>query len=272
MSKLLEMDKVKFEDLFGMRTGYVIDFSNSRFQGFIKGSIDLDIYEDLGYTEYTSKASKLRQIWEMEPDHLVGKLMMDLLDYYEDYRMKFNKITEFDKKRIGILQKVSVALSENVAGISLPRTQDDNLYILESDIRHALAQNQPTLILDRLHTYSVRYLRQICSDNNINISSEKGIKYPLPNLIGSLVKVYEQESLFQSSFSIQAMKSSISLFESFNTVRNTKSYAHDNDVIGNIEASLIVTMISDLLVFIHDIESYRQKIKEPLLEEIGTDL
>lgn len=88
------------EDLFEMRTGYVIDFSNNTFQNFIKGSIGIDIYNDAEYHEYTSKANKLRQIFNTETEFKVIKLIKDLIDYYEDYKLKSNKLTEYDKKKI----------------------------------------------------------------------------------------------------------------------------------------------------------------------------
>ena len=93
------------EELFDMHTGYVIDFSNSSFQRFIKGIINVDIYKDKGYEEYCSKANKLRQIFETESNSKVAKLIVALLNYYEDYKSKNDDLTYYDKKKIDELRK-----------------------------------------------------------------------------------------------------------------------------------------------------------------------
>ncbi|MCY1153016.1 MAG: abortive infection family protein [Sphaerochaetaceae bacterium] len=260
MTTLSAMDKRNFEDLFDMNTGYVINFSNSSFQQFIKASINIDIYEDLKYSEHTSKANKLRQVWNQEPTYLVGKLMLDLLDYFENYKLKQNKLSEFDKKMIEKLRIVSTELSNNKNNVKLPVNKDYNLNVLQADIEQSLSQNKPILCIDRLHTFTVRFIREICNNNNIEIKSDKGKFYSLQSLIGKLAKTYENDNLFQSNFHIVVIKSSISLFESFNDIRNNKSFAHDNDIIGDLEATYIVKSISELLIFIDKIENLRQKI------------
>lgn len=105
MSKIDNKIETAIEDLFDMRTGYVIDFSNSTFQNFIKGSVGIDIYNDTEYKEYTSKANKLRQILNTESENKVVKLINDLIDYYEDYKLKNNKLTEYDKKKINQIKE-----------------------------------------------------------------------------------------------------------------------------------------------------------------------
>lgn len=89
-----------FEELFNMKTGYVLDFSNRTFRTFIGNSIGIDIYNDPGYEDEISKANKFRQIISNEPDNLVIKLLNDLIEYYEDYKLKRNALDEYDKKKI----------------------------------------------------------------------------------------------------------------------------------------------------------------------------
>ena len=267
MATLSAMDKRNFEDLFGMSTGYVIDFSNSSFQQFIKDSINIDIYEDSQYKEYSSKANKLCQIWEQEPTYLVGKLLLDLLDYFENYKLKQNSLSDYDKKMIEKLLKVSTELTNDKNNVKLPIKQDYNLNLLQADIEQSLSQNKPILCIDRLHTFTVRFIREICNNNNIEIKSDKGKFYSLQSLIGKLAKTYENDDLFQSNFPIMVIKSSISLFDSFNDIRNNNSFAHDNDIIGDLEATYIVKSISELLNFINKIEKFRQRPTTVATEE-----
>ena len=44
MANIEYIEKDCFEELFGMRTGYVLDFSNRGFQEFVFEKIHLDIY------------------------------------------------------------------------------------------------------------------------------------------------------------------------------------------------------------------------------------
>ncbi len=58
-------------------------------------------------------------------------------------------------------------------------------------------------------------------------------------------------------FSDRALKSSIALLESFNDLRNNHSLAHDNEILGPVEARFIFSSISAILVMIRALESER---------------
>lgn len=92
--------KQVIEELFEMRTGYVLDFSNNSFSSFIYDVIKIDIYHGKGYEEYSSKANKLRQIFKQEDNLKVANLIEALIDYYEDFKLKQNKLTDYDRKKI----------------------------------------------------------------------------------------------------------------------------------------------------------------------------
>lgn len=100
IANISSKSKRTIEDLFGMNTGYVIDFSNSTFERFVFDSIGLKVYEDEGYTEYESKANKLRTIIASENTSKVAKLLIDMLDYYYDLKLKKDDLTEYDRKKI----------------------------------------------------------------------------------------------------------------------------------------------------------------------------
>ena len=48
---------------------------------------------------------------------------------------------------------------------------------------------------------------------------------------------------------------SISLFDSYNAIRNDKSFAHDNDLLDKREATYVVKILADTLTFIDEIEN-----------------
>lgn len=101
MATISQIDKMKLETLFDMKGGYVCDFSNNSLQRFINNSISKDIY-DSKYDVYgTSKANRLRAFWEIESDNIVGKLIEEMLLYFET-RKTINKqdIDEHSKKLV----------------------------------------------------------------------------------------------------------------------------------------------------------------------------
>lgn len=75
------------EDLFGMSTGYVMDFNNGTFASFVLTCIGLDPYERYG----GSKAVILRAIWLNEPFSEVAKLNLDLLNRWKLNKLKANE-------------------------------------------------------------------------------------------------------------------------------------------------------------------------------------
>lgn len=250
-----------------MEDGYPIDFSNARLAKFIGDSINIDIYHDKGYEDNKSKANKLRQIWNEEPDRVVGKLLADLLVYVQNNLQKNKKLGDYQKLKIEEMRILSQRLMGNTVKIDLPSKKEDNLQTLLVDINSALARNQPALVLDRLHTFSTKLLRQFCSNNGIDIMDNKGKYYPLNSLAGSLSRYYEKNSLLQSDFTLLAIKNCISLFAQYNDVRNNQSFAHDNEILDGVEAEFVVKTMANVLTFLDEVEKYRKKIETAKIEE-----
>src|SRR3954451_14580658 len=66
MSSLTNIEKRKFERLFGMGTGYVLDFSNRTFSDFVLDSTGREIYDNRYDGHGSSKANRLRGFWAEE--------------------------------------------------------------------------------------------------------------------------------------------------------------------------------------------------------------
>lgn len=82
MSSLTDTEKRYFEKLFGMQSGYVLDYSDPAFGEFFRRH-KVDIHGPKYQTYGTSKAKKMRAFWEQESDNLVGKVLEELLEAYE---------------------------------------------------------------------------------------------------------------------------------------------------------------------------------------------
>lgn len=82
MSSLSFKEKKQVEELLGMKSGYVSDFSNSTFEEFVFEHTGKDIHAQTYSQNGTSKANKLRSFWKLEPDYTVGQLLGELIDYH----------------------------------------------------------------------------------------------------------------------------------------------------------------------------------------------
>lgn len=81
MSNLSNLEKRKLEKLLGMESGYVLDFSNRTFAEFVVDSTGLNIFDSRYDYASSSKANRLRKLWQIEGNGVVAKLMADIVDY-----------------------------------------------------------------------------------------------------------------------------------------------------------------------------------------------
>ena len=157
-----------------------------------------------------------------------------------------------------LVRNIDFMISGNALEINLPEEAEESFDILSADIHDAIRKNEPSLVLDRLHTYSVRYIRKLCDTHAIPISDSSKKAYALHSLVGMLSKYYRDNDVFQSDFVSQTLKMSISVFERFNAIRNDNSYAHDNDILNNAEATYVISIITATLQLFQEIEKIKQ--------------
>jgi hypothetical protein len=257
MATLSAIIKAKCEKLFDMSEGYVLDFSTATFDTFIADKIGVDT--TTGAYSSLSKAKKLRLLFRNEPDHKVGKLIVDLCEHAEAMYYKHNRMDNEKQYALKDLVDYARILMGTRPFLELPRVNEDTLESLQADIQASLARNAPDFVLDRLHTFATKMLRNLCIQNGINVTNPKGDNLPLQSLSGMLAKFYAQHPLVQSEFSVSAIKSSISLFDQYNTIRNQQSYAHDNKVLEKMEADYIVKVVAATLSFIDNLEKQIHK-------------
>jgi hypothetical protein len=83
MSNLTFTEKRKLEQLLGMKTGYVLDFSDRTFAEFVSDATGRNIFDERYNYASGSKANRLRAFWQKEDNATVGKLMGEVLNYGE---------------------------------------------------------------------------------------------------------------------------------------------------------------------------------------------
>lgn len=114
MAELKESEKLILEKLFEMQSGYVLEFSNSKFQQFVFNNFKIDIYSDKYSIYGESKANRLRAFWHLESNQTVGKLILELLEVWRTERVLKGKIiTENDKT----LQDESKQIANKLLGV-----------------------------------------------------------------------------------------------------------------------------------------------------------
>lgn len=87
MSNITNIEKLKLEKILEMGGGYVLDLSNQKFQEFVYSTVKLDIWNDKYSYASGSKANRLRSFWEKESNSVVGKLLLDLLEYWKTKKL-----------------------------------------------------------------------------------------------------------------------------------------------------------------------------------------
>ena len=255
MSDLTSLEKRKLERLFGMGSGYVLDFSNRTFAEFVEEHTGRDLYDArYDYGSSDSKANRLRGLWTVESSHLVGKLIDALISYGEELNAFKN-----DGSLPVECRPIVVRLAQ---GNPVPELDALTATVNERDfetvakqVREAIDKNQPEAGLDRLHTFVIKYVRVVCEQNGIAVSRDK----PLHSLFGEYVKKLRDDGVLESEMTARILKSSISVLEAFNDVRNNRSLAHDNPILNYEESLLIFNHVASSIRFLRSLD--RQGVK-----------
>ena len=233
MSDLTNIEKLRFERLLGMGSGYVLSFSNRTFEEFIRDSTGRIIYDKCYEYGSGSKANRLRSFWKVEGNSLVGKLMGDMLNYGVefDWLAADNPSIEECRRIVSRLARDGpVAELDALTAIADER----DFETIAKAIRETIERHKPETGLDRLHTFVVKYVRSLCARRGVTVSRDK----PLHSLFGEYLKGLRDGGHINSEMTSRILKSSISTLESFNDVRNNLSLAHDNPIL-NHDKSLL---------------------------------
>ncbi|WP_160691667.1 abortive infection family protein [Clostridium sp. C2-6-12] len=256
MADLTSVDKIKLERLLEMGGGYVLDFSNNSFQDFVNSNVNRDIYNDCYSDMGNSKANRLKSFWKNETNYLVSKLIRALLDYWKEIK-EMNDEGLNDKEKRLFQEGYEIAdklikndVKEHIDVILSNDFIDEDFELLSKNIRDTIENNEPELALDRLHTYSVKYIRNICDKHGITYNKNE----PLNSCYGKYIKFLKDKELIETEMTETILKFSISLLDKFNYVRNNKSFAHDNSILNYDESMLVFRNITSIIGFIKAIE------------------
>jgi hypothetical protein len=257
MSSLQFQEKTKLEKLFRMSTGFVLGFNNGMLQSLVGSSVSLDILDEKYSKNGTSKANRLRELWCQEPDHVVGTVLRELLAAVPEYWEQQGGEAEIpeDEKEAYVAswqtyeRLLGVEGAEHLQELKAV-TYDDNFRLLAREVIVSIERGEPATGLDRLHTFLIKYFRQLCSNRGIPTTRDESLNA----VFGKYVNVLEGTGKITSDMSLKILKFSVNLLSSFNGVRNNESLAHDNQLLNREESFLILRNITALVKYVESIE------------------
>lgn len=276
MADLSLQDRRYLERMLEMEGGYVLDFSNRTFHNFIYDSTKFNIEEERFYRDGESKARRLRVFLELESNYNVGLLIEKLLEYWlVQVNMGERKIDDLLERLHKECTKISVRLKADtiVSEIEVIKEvgDDRDFDLLAKSIRESINNNEPEVALDRLHTYVTKFIRQLCDIHNIEIKKDESLNA----IFGKYVKFIVANEKIESQMTERILRYSIHVIESFNDIRNNKSFAHDNPILNYSESLLIFNNVTNSIKFIESVETkIEQKNKSEIAEKEseGTEL
>ncbi|KUJ00013.1 abortive infection family protein [Vibrio sp. MEBiC08052] len=250
MADLSAFERRKLEKLLGMGSGYVLNFSDRTYSEFFldyRVEIDAAMYRTGG----DSKAKRMRTFWDIAPNHTAGRVIDGLITYgvQEDCFGDSNPLLTDDCRKISqrLLSDQPVAELDALTAIADER----DFEVVAEHVREAIEKNQPEGGLDRLHTFVNKFVRVTCEPHGITITRDK----PLHSVFGEYVKALRAGNHLESAMTERILKSSISVLEAFNDVRNNKSLAHDNPILNYEESLLIFNHVAASIRFIKSLET-----------------
>jgi hypothetical protein len=243
MANLKYGEKNDFEELLGMRTGYVLDFTNRQFREFVLDSVRLDI-EDPVIGGVGSKAVRLRHFWKNQPDHIVGRLMNDLVERTSD------QSAPLWKRCTVAADRLSKSAAVQDANVISEFSGVEEFEELAAGVRDSITKNEPEVGLDRLHTFTVKFVRWASQRRGLTVDRDKSLNA----IFGMYVKKLQELKLIESRMTELILKTSISVLEAFNDVRNNRSLAHDNVLLNREESLLIFNHVTTAIRFVWALE------------------
>jgi hypothetical protein len=257
MAALGYYEKRALEKALQLESGWVLDFTDRTLAEFVHESVGRDIHSDKYTKNGTSKANKLRAFIEIEPDHVAGQLLDDLVSHarmHEEIPEDRAKALDLTERLAGRLRQSAPVLDE------VPLESSESTFQrLADSVRQAIQRNEPEAGLDRLHTYFIWFVRQACEGNGVEVSKDDAANA----VIGKYVKHLKATKRIESEMTLQILNYAQATISHFNRVRNEQSLAHANPILNYHEALLIFNHIVAVVKFIRVVEGQAKAAGTP---------
>lgn len=254
MPKPLSVERRALDTVFGMTSGYVLDFTDRTMAEWFEEGFGINIRSGSYDATGTSKAKRLRNFIEAEDGHTVGAVLRALWGYAEGMRdSRVELPAETDVATVFAFIERIERVEGRARTDALDRFKpDETLDELVAAIQRDIAADKPAPALDRLHLY--------CMKKFAHLLDERGIPWvrdePLHSRVGKYVKALDRERELRR-ITVRMLKSAIGIFDDLNDVRNNGSFAHDNDLVDAAEARFIFDAVSAILRFVKSVDTAR---------------
>lgn len=242
-----------FDRIFHCQSGGVLDFTHATFREWFAEAFDIDIAQARFQAEGESKARMLRCFCEVADPRLVAKVLRRLWQYRQSVPCYVEKdVAEEERLHTWFAQltaELDAATAVSLDAAIRDFSGDTTLKKLRAAIANDLTSEKPDVALDRLHTYCVKRLRHLLRGYGRGFDARS----PLDALFGAYAGVVKERQLV-SEVALPALRSQYKLFEGLNQARNTRSLAHDNELLDVSEAQFVVDSVLATLAFIERVE------------------
>lgn len=199
MSSLTNKEKVLIADVLEIKNGYIfdrlrqiIDYNKTNTRNIIWGACGIDIFVEQPYVDL-SQQKCIEYIWDHEEDNVTYHVLHDLMDFYFRNYPK-NKLSETMKAQFNRCLEILRRL-QKTQELPLPSGKTEQLKVLQKDITDSLAEGNPELCIDRLHTFATEYIRHVCDTHGVSVLDDKGEHLPLHSIMGALSKFYRDTNI-----------------------------------------------------------------------------
>ena len=245
-----ELDMWLVDQALGMTQGYVLDFSDRTFNDFIKKKFGVDVTAPLYTADGPSKAKRMRAFLRA----LVPGAQAEVLRAFWAYRQRSPTAFEDLEPRVETAFLKMVAELEGSSqpidlGVIEKFSDDPTLSELVDALEREIQANSPHTALDRLHTYTMKKFADLLRSDGVEV----GPKDSLHGRAGRYINALRRSGQI-GDVSDHIAKSATRIFERFNDVRNNRSLAHDNQLLGRAEGRYVFETILSLLRFIRALD------------------
>ena len=135
-------------------------------------------YEDLGYAYY---AGLCGDTWNKKALNLTIYGNKEDIDFLSSNKKLLRDMIQMVlRPNVSgfLIKEVFFIVHEKKTSVDLPLLPEESFDVLSKDIKDAISKNEPALVLDRLHTFTMKFLRKVCAHHRLKIS-DNGEYYPL---------------------------------------------------------------------------------------------
>lgn len=256
--KRSEIKAIENAMAFPRGLGYVLDFSDRTFDEYFQDEFGIEIYSEQFNTHGSSKRNRLLSYLHQADNSSALRVLRSLWDLREGLLSEHEGTFGLEDalKDGEPLRKVIERLQGEPDSVSTDGIKkfapDRTLEELVADIERSLAANKPEVAIDHLHTYCMKRFSHLLRVRGIECGDDE----PLHSRFGKYRKQLMSERQLHE-FTDRALKSFISILESFNDLRNNHSLAHDNKILETFEARFIFSSINAMLVMVRTLEAGR---------------